>query len=210
MSTNRIKSSHRNKSQRPPKPYLTFPLTVHPSGRWCKRIRNRLHYFGYWRNADGSLKSDGGDWQTALELYKSQADDLHARRTPRTDPDSINVADLVDRFLTSKRLLLDNGELSPRTFSDYYQCCKYIISVFGKRRVLSDLRPEDFGRLRSELAKIRGRSAWRLRSAASVSCSISRGNPVLWTVQFDTVKSSRSRARRRCESIERQADVRGR
>ena len=84
MSTNRIKSSHRKKSQRPPKPYLTFPLTVHPSGRWCKRIRNRLHYFGYWRNANGSLKSDGGDWQTALELYKSQADDLHAGRISRT------------------------------------------------------------------------------------------------------------------------------
>jgi integrase len=134
---------------------LTFPLTVHPSGRWCKRIRNRLHYFGYWRNADGSIKPDGGDWKTGLELYKSQADDLHAGRTPRTDPDAIDLADLVDRFLTSKRLLLDNDELSPRTFSDYYRCCERIIAVFGKRQLLSDLRPEDFGKLRAELAKIR-------------------------------------------------------
>jgi len=154
--SNRIKLRRRNESQRPPKPYPTFPLTAHPSGRWCKRIRNRLHYFGYWRNQDGSIKLDSGDWKTALKLYKSQADDLHAGRTPRTDADAIDIAELVDRFLTSKRLLLDNGELSPRTFSDYYRSCKQIISVFGKRRVLSDLRPEEFGRLRSELAKIRG------------------------------------------------------
>jgi len=153
MSTNRIKLRRRNKSQRPPKPYMTFPLTVHPSGRWCKRIRNRLHYFGYWRNQDGSIKPDGGDWKTALGLYKSQADDLHAGRTPRTDPDTIDVAELVDRFLTSKRLRLDSGELSPRTFRDYYKVCEKLVRIAGKRRLVDDLRPDDFERMRGDLAK---------------------------------------------------------
>jgi integrase len=112
-----------------------------------------LHYSGYWRNADGSVKPDGGDWKTALELYKSQADDLHAGRTPRSDPDAIDVADLVDRFLTSKRLRLDRGELSARTFRDYYKVCEKLIHLLGKRRLVDELRSDDFERMRAELAK---------------------------------------------------------
>lgn len=27
------------------KPSKDFPLTPHPSGRWCKKVRGVLHYF---------------------------------------------------------------------------------------------------------------------------------------------------------------------
>src|SRR5438093_7243913 len=59
-------------TSRPEKPYPDFPLTPHPNGSWCKRIRGRLFYFGRWDN-----------WQEALEEYLDQRDDLHAGRTPK-------------------------------------------------------------------------------------------------------------------------------
>ena len=62
----------RKKATKPPKPFDSFPLTAHPNGQWCKKIRGRLHYFGPWT-----------DWQGALDLFQGQKDDLYAGRTPR-------------------------------------------------------------------------------------------------------------------------------
>jgi hypothetical protein len=36
----------RTKTASPPKPYPEFPFTAHPNGQWCKKIREKLHYFG--------------------------------------------------------------------------------------------------------------------------------------------------------------------
>ena len=31
------------------------PLTPHDNGRWAKRIRGKLHYFGRWDDPEGAL-----------------------------------------------------------------------------------------------------------------------------------------------------------
>ena len=78
----------RTKTQKPPKPYPGFPLTAHLNGQWCKKIKDKLHYFGSWQ-----------DWQDALALFQEQRDDLYAGRTPRRQGDGPTLAELMDRFL---------------------------------------------------------------------------------------------------------------
>ena len=58
---------------KPAKPYPTFPLTPHPSGRWCKKIKGKLHYFGPW-----------ADHEKALDKYLREKDYLQAGRSPRS------------------------------------------------------------------------------------------------------------------------------
>lgn len=125
-------------------PHPDFPLFPHGSGRWAKKVRGKLHYFGPWDNPDA-----------ALEKWLAEKDDLLAGRTPRPTRDGLNVADLANRFLTAKRHLVDTRELSPRSFVDYHAATKLIVEHFGARRLVDDLASDDFEGLRKELAKNR-------------------------------------------------------
>jgi integrase len=132
-------SSH---SSRPSKPYPDFPLFPHATGRWAKKIRGKLHYFGAWSEPDA-----------ALQKYLDQKDDLYAGRTPRASGEGLTLRDLCNRFLTTKKHALDAGELSMASWGDYYRCCERLLAAFGKNRLVEDLRPEDFEKLRVGFAK---------------------------------------------------------
>ncbi len=132
----------RGKPVKPPKPHPDYPLTAHPAGYWCKKIRGKLHYFGRWDDPDA-----------ALALYLSQKDDLHAGRTPRVEAEALTVKAMVNAFLTHKQGLRDTGERSPRTFQEHKTTCDILVAAFGKQRLVADLHPDDFVRLRAKLAK---------------------------------------------------------
>jgi integrase len=129
-------------SGKPAKPYPEFPLTAHPAGYWCKKIRGKLHYFGPWSDPDG-----------ALNKYLEQKDDLHAGRTPRPDPGALTAKDAANAFLNAKKTLVDAGELSPLTWADYKRVADDLVAHVGKARLVSDLAPEDFSGLRIKMAK---------------------------------------------------------
>lgn len=83
-------------------------------------------------------------------------DDSLAGREPRFDGDGLTIASLVNQFLTAMQQLVETGELKQRTWQDYYTVCDRIVKVFGRNRLVSDLRPVDFGELRADFAKTRG------------------------------------------------------
>src|SRR5688500_15109506 len=109
------------KPAKPAKPYPEFPLTAHPAGYWCKKVRGKIHYFGPWGDPDG-----------ALAKYLEQKDDLHAGKKPRPDADALTVKDLANAFLNAKKDLVDSRELSPRTWAGYKEACDEAVAAFGK------------------------------------------------------------------------------
>ena len=135
-------STARRAKKKPVKPYPDFPLFPHAAGVWAKKIRSKLVYFGPWDDCDG-----------ALQKYLDQKDDLHAGRTPRTKPDGLTLRELINRFLTAKRQLVDTGEMVLRSWQDYHASCGRLVSILDADRLVEDLAADDFGRLRATLAK---------------------------------------------------------
>src|SRR5215471_10003839 len=118
---------------KPTKPYPEFPLTAHPAGYWCKKIKGKIHYFGPWSDPDAALKK-----------YLEQKDALHAGRKPRPDGEGVMVWDVANAFLNHKQALLEAGELSQHTFAKYRIAAEELVAHVGKRRLAADLDPQDF------------------------------------------------------------------
>src|SRR5271157_4454563 len=127
-------------SEKPAKPSSDFPLFPHATGRWAKKIKGKLHYFGPW-----------GDPDAALARYVEERDDLYAGRKPRRKGVGLTVKDLVNKFLIAKKARVDAGELAPGTFGDQYKTCKRVLSVCGGDRLVDDLAPDDFETLRADI-----------------------------------------------------------
>jgi integrase len=164
------------KPKKPAKPHKAFPLTAHPSGRWCKKVKGQMAYFGPWEKPD-----------TALALWLEQKDALVSGRRQRdivSDAKSgaPTLAELINTFLTTKATYLSRagclviqkkkglpasmreflargasaereaGDLSPHTWNSYYDVCQEIIEAFGRGCLLANLGPPDFERLRTKWA----------------------------------------------------------
>jgi integrase len=141
------KSTRSARKSKPSKPYPDFPLTPHPTGRWCKKIRSRLYYFGPW-----------DDWQAALDLYLLQRDDLYAGRAPRGNrvTTGLTVRGLCNQFLTAREHKLQTGQLSPHSFREYHAACERVVDTFGRDVLVTNLRPGDFERLQFAFPKTWG------------------------------------------------------
>jgi integrase len=141
-STSSVKPA---KPSKPSKPYPDYPLTAHPAGCWCKKIRGKIYYFGPWSDPDA-----------ALQKYLEQKDDLHAGKTPRADPEALTVKDVANAYLNAKNEAVDAGELSARTFADYKQIMDSLVAGFGKHKLVATLDPQDFAALKNKLARKNG------------------------------------------------------
>jgi integrase len=97
-------------------------------------------FFGVWADSDAALKR-----------YQAEAHNLHNGHKP-TRRDRLTIAELVNKFLTSKKRLHDACEIASRTWTDYFDTCELLVELLGGEKVVEDLGPGDFERLREKMA----------------------------------------------------------
>jgi len=126
---------------KPKKPFPTFPLTAHPNGQWCKKVRGKVRFFGVW-----------ADPKSALEEYNRQAADLHAGRVPAMRAsDRLTVKELANAYLATQKAKAERAMISPHWFDDCARTLKDFTAHVGKDRPWDDLRPDDFAQYRLSL-----------------------------------------------------------
>ena len=89
----------KSKAFKPKKPYPDFfALFPHASGRWAKKIKGKLEYFGRWGHKAGDkiipVADMGASAQEAADLYVEQREDLYAGRPPRVFSEGLTLRDL--------------------------------------------------------------------------------------------------------------------
>lgn len=105
-----------------------FPLTLHRTGRFCKKIKGKLYYFGT-------------DKQKALQRYLEQAAYLHAgkARAPRPSRDRSSIKILRSQYLDHQESRTEIGEMESRHVSDQISLLRGIMRFVGPNRPVSDI-----------------------------------------------------------------------
>ncbi|HEX3152968.1 MAG TPA: tyrosine-type recombinase/integrase [Gemmataceae bacterium] len=122
------------------KPGSKFPLWLHPSGQWCKKHKGQFYYFGT-------------EPEAAERRYREEWDDIKDGKSPRRAAKSTVLKDLVNEFLSAKRLRVDSGELSARQWAEYHRTGETLVEAFGRLKPVMSIQPSDFGKLRAKAAK---------------------------------------------------------
>lgn len=131
-----------NSTSTPAKAKTTSELWWHKGAKqWAKKHRGRFYYFG-------------ADKDDALKRYRREWDYIITGRTPPPDDaDYVSIADLCNKFLGAKKSRYEAGELTARSWREYYRTCERLVTYFGKGRNIADIRPLDFADLRAQLAE---------------------------------------------------------
>ena len=85
----------------------TFPLTLHSTGQYCKKIKGKFYYFG-------------SDKQQALKNYLSQANNLHYSQfyQSKSAKQNITIKQLCNLYLDFQEKREDAGDITKRYYSE--------------------------------------------------------------------------------------------
>jgi len=133
-----------------------FPLTLHPTGQYCKKIKGKIYYFGT-------------DKRTALERYFDQAAYLHSGKPIRPTAliGDLSLKTLCNMYLDHQETRAKVGEIRWRHVNDQTSCLRSFVKFVGPNRLVLYVSTIDLQNYRNKLIKL-GRSANTINNAISI------------------------------------------
>ena len=98
-----------------------FPLTLHPTGQYCKKIRGHIYYFG-------------SDRKQALENYLDQAIFLHGNNNAlqKSANGSMTLKEVCETYLKYQYAKLQANNLSARHHNDQIGSLSKLMDFLGE------------------------------------------------------------------------------
>ena len=98
-----------------------FPLTLHPTGQYCRKIKGKIRYFGT-------------DKKKVLERYLAQATYLHGAQSliQKASNDKMTLKQLCDLYLQYQHSRVLAGALTPKHYNDHIDSLGRLMSFLGQ------------------------------------------------------------------------------
>lgn len=91
-----------------------FPLTLHKTGQYCKKIKGKIYYFGT-------------DKKSAYQKYLEQIPSLHLNQRDCNAPETdISVKNLCNQYLDYQESRASSGEIKLRQFMIRRGCSEHL------------------------------------------------------------------------------------
>ena len=119
-----------------------FPLTLHPTGQYCKKIKGKLYYFGV-------------DKKRALDRYHEQAAYLHSGHglMPKSTDEKISVRNLCNLYLEHQQTRMEAGDLTERYYADQVKSLRNFAICIGPSCLISEIRTMYLQNYRNKLLR---------------------------------------------------------
>jgi len=119
-----------------------FPLTLHPTGQFCKKIKGKLYYFGT-------------DKKTALERYLEQAAYLHAGKgtKPNSTSNNLSLKIVCNLYLDYQESRATIAEITHSYVYDQTRLLRDFVRYIGPNRIVSNISTIDMQNYRKKLVK---------------------------------------------------------
>jgi hypothetical protein len=116
-----------------------FPLTLHKTGQFCKKIKGKMYYFGT-------------DRRQAIERYLEQAACLHAGRpvSQGSTTDQLCIKTMCNLYLDHQESRGTVGEVKPRHVSDQVSRLKAFVRFVGPHQLVSAISTLDLQNYRTK------------------------------------------------------------
>jgi len=98
-----------------------FPLTLHPTGQYCKKIKGKIRYFG-------------NDKKKAIEKYLAQATYLHGAQglVQKTPNDKMTLKQLCDLYLHYQNSRVLVGAITAKHYNDLKDSLNRFMAFLGQ------------------------------------------------------------------------------
>lgn len=109
-----------------------FPLTLHPTGQFCKKIKGKLYYFG-------------NDKKLALQRYLEQAAYLHSGKATPLDKgtEDLSIKYLCNLYLEHQQSKVETGQIKTGHLYDQTIILRDFVRFIGPNRGVSDISTMD-------------------------------------------------------------------
>ena len=147
-----------------------FPLTFHPTGQYCKKIKGKIYYFG-------------SDKKQALERYLNQATYLHGHQENLQKPteDHMTLKQLCEMYLKYQYSKLQANDLTANHHNEQIGSLNKLVAFLGQNRKIKSISTLDLQNYKRKLQKNHG-SVYRLNLHISILKAIfhwARKNDIL-------------------------------
>ncbi len=119
-----------------------FPLTLHPTGQYCKKINGKLYYFG-------------SDKKQALEKYLNRATYLHGdqRAVQKKSNGDVTLKQLCDLYLKYQLSKVQASGLTARHHNEQINSLSKFMSYLGPSHKINEISTLDLQSYRRQLQR---------------------------------------------------------
>jgi integrase len=119
-----------------------FPLTFHPTGQYCKKIKGKMYYFG-------------SDKKEALQKYLNQATYLHGHQENLQKPteDHITLKQLCDMYLKYQYSKLQANDLTASHHNEQIGSLNKLMAFLGQNIDINNISTLDLQNYKRRIQK---------------------------------------------------------